>query len=83
MDDGGRQGCGGVRLVVRGLFGGDDQTLDEIGAAAGDEAELGGVVTVLGTEDAGDAEEIAVEAERGEEIAGVVGEAGGAGEGRR
>ncbi len=38
---------------------------------------------VLGTKDAGDAEEVAVEAEGGEEVAGVVGEAGGFGEGGR
>ena len=57
------------------------QAADEAGAALGDGAELGGVVLVLGAEDAGDIEEIAVEAECGEEIAGVVGEAGGVSEG--
>ena len=36
---------------------------------------------MLGAEDAGDFEEVAVEAEGGEEVAGVVGEAAGFGEG--
>ena len=51
-----------------------EKTLDEFGTAGGDEAELSGVVAVLGTKDAGDAEEIAIEAESTEEIAGVVGQ---------
>jgi hypothetical protein len=45
---------------------------DELRAAGGDKSELGGVVAVLGAEDAGDAEKVAVEAESAEEIAGVV-----------
>jgi hypothetical protein len=51
-----------------------EEALDELGAAGGDEAELGGVVAVLWAQDAGDAEEVAVEAESAEEIAGVVGQ---------
>jgi hypothetical protein len=38
-------------------------------------------VLVLGAENARDTEEIDVETERGEEVAGVVGEASGSGEG--
>jgi hypothetical protein len=77
------QGCGVVRLGRdRGCCEGHGkQTPDELGAAVGDEAELGGVVTVLGTKDAGGAQKIAVEAERSEEVAGVMGQAGGVGEG--
>lgn len=51
-----------------------EEALDELGAAGGDEAELGGVVAVLRAKDAGDAKEVAVEAESAEEIAGVVGQ---------
>ena len=72
----GRAGSGGCG-------GGDEQAADEVGAAIGDEAEFGGVVAVLGAENAGDVEEVAVETEGGEEIAGVVGEAGGFGDGGR
>ena len=68
----------------RGVEGGGDgqgeEALDELGAAVGDDAEFCGVVLMLGAQDAGQAEEIAVEAEGGEEIAGVVGQAGGVGE---
>jgi hypothetical protein len=79
--DGGKgQRSGGVWVVGCCGLGCEDQTLDEAGAAVGDEAEFGGVVLVLGAQDAGGAEQIAVEAERGEEIAGVVDEAGGVGE---
>jgi hypothetical protein len=55
--------------------GESEQALNELGAAGGDEAELRGVVAVLGAKDAGHAEEIAVEAESAKKIAGVVGQA--------
>jgi hypothetical protein len=54
--------------------GSGEQTPDEGGAAVGDEGEFGGVVLVLRAKDARSAEEIAVETERCEEIAGVVSE---------
>jgi hypothetical protein len=56
-----------VRLgwVRCGGNGRGQQTLYELGAAVGDEAELGGVVLVLGTKNARDAEEIDVETEGG------------------
>jgi hypothetical protein len=75
-------GCRVVRLGGdrSGCRGYGEQTPDELGAAVGDDTELGGVVTVLGTKDAGSAQEIAVEAERSEEIAGVMSQADGVGE---
>jgi hypothetical protein len=57
--------------------------MDELGAAVGDEAQFGGVVLVLWTQNAGDVEEIAVETQGGEEVSGVVGETAGFGDGRR
>jgi hypothetical protein len=66
-------GTGGwMRSRGCGVGGESEEALDELRAAGGDESELGGVVAVLGAEDAGDAEKVAVEAESAEEIAGVV-----------
>ena len=80
-----KQRCGvdRVRRFLGAGGGCSQQAADEAGAAVGDEAELGGVVLVLRAQNAGDVEEIAVETERGEEVSGVVGEAGGFGEGGR
>ena len=64
-----------MRVGGGGFVGESEEALDELGAAGGDEAELGGVVAVLGAEDAGDAEEIAVEAESAEKITCIVGQA--------
>ena len=73
--DGGVWLWGGMGSGGCGIVGDSEQALNELGAAGGDEAEFGGVVAVLGAKDAGDAEEIAVETESAEEIAGVVGQA--------
>jgi len=81
---GGTNGCvsGAERRdIAEAGSGCGQQAMDEPGAAVGDEAQFGGVVLVFGTQDAGDMEEIAVEAEGGEEVSGVVGEATGFGEG--
>jgi hypothetical protein len=75
-----RSCAAGFSEIGRGGNRCGQQTLDELGAAVGDNAELGGVVLMLGTKDAGNVEEIAVETEGGEEVAGVVSQTGGFGE---
>jgi hypothetical protein len=83
MEEHGREEAFGVagESGIRGGRGGNEEATDERCAAIGDEVEFGGVVLVLGAQHARDFEEVAVEAEGGEEVAGVVGEAGGFGDG--
>ena len=61
--------------------GSSQQAMDELGAAVGDEAQFGGVMLVLWTQNARDFEEIAVETQGREEVSGIMGEAAGFGEG--
>jgi len=76
-------GAAGVGRLLWVGGGSGQETMDECGAAVGDDAELGGIVLVLRAQNAGDVEEIAVEAECIEKVPGVVGKAAGFGEGGR
>jgi len=76
-------GAAGVGRLLWVGGGSGQETMDECGAAVGDDAELGGIVLVLRAQNAGDVEEIAVEAECSEKVPGVVGKAAGFGEGGR
>jgi hypothetical protein len=79
-----RYGVGAERREILDAGRGcGEQTTDELGAAVGDEAKFGGVVLVLGTQDAWNVEEIAVETKGGEEVSGIMSETAGFGEGGR
>jgi hypothetical protein len=66
--------------MVRGRA--DQQALDERGAACGDEVQIGCVVAMLRPQDTRRAEQVGVQTERAQQIAGVVSQAGMLGYGR-
>ena len=76
-DDGG-VGAGAGGLIVGA--GEVDEAVDHGPAALGEELEVLGVALMLFVEDAGEAEQLGVELEGAEQVAGVVGEALGVGE---